>query len=31
MRGRNSDFDQFDPPEDGGVDPAGVVAVRLPE
>jgi len=32
MRGRNSDFDQFEPPEDGGVDPAAaVVAVRLPE
>ena len=21
MRGRNPDFDQFDPPEDGGVEP----------
>jgi quercetin dioxygenase-like cupin family protein len=31
MRGRNSDFDQFDPPEDGGVDPAAVIAVRLSE
>jgi quercetin dioxygenase-like cupin family protein len=29
MRGRNPDFDQYDPPEDGGVDPASVVAVRL--
>jgi quercetin dioxygenase-like cupin family protein len=31
MRGRNPDFDQFDPPEDGGVDPAAVVVTRLPE
>jgi mannose-6-phosphate isomerase-like protein (cupin superfamily) len=31
MRGRNTDFDQFDPPEDGGIDPAAVVAVRLSE
>ena len=31
MRDRNPDFDQFDPPEDGGVDPATVVAVRLPQ
>jgi quercetin dioxygenase-like cupin family protein len=29
MRGRNPDFDQFDPPEDGGMDPAAVVVVRL--
>jgi quercetin dioxygenase-like cupin family protein len=29
MRGRNPDFDQFDPPEDGGVDPAAVVVARL--
>jgi quercetin dioxygenase-like cupin family protein len=30
MRGRNPDFDQFDPPEDGGLDPASaLVAVRL--
>ncbi len=29
MRGKNSDFDQFDPPEDGGVDPAAVVTTRL--
>jgi len=27
MRGRNRDFDQFDPPEDGGVDPATSVFV----
>jgi quercetin dioxygenase-like cupin family protein len=29
MRGRNPGFDQFDPPADGGVDPAAVVAVQL--
>jgi quercetin dioxygenase-like cupin family protein len=29
MRGRNPGFDQFDPPEDGGLDPAAIVAVRL--
>jgi quercetin dioxygenase-like cupin family protein len=29
MRGRNPGFDQHDPPEDGGVDPASIVAVRL--
>jgi quercetin dioxygenase-like cupin family protein len=29
MRGRNLDFDQFDPPEDGGVDPAAVVMAGL--
>jgi quercetin dioxygenase-like cupin family protein len=31
LRGRNPDFDQHDPPEDGGADPASVVAVRLSE
>jgi quercetin dioxygenase-like cupin family protein len=31
LRGRNPDFDQFDPPSDGGVDPSAVVAVRLAE
>jgi quercetin dioxygenase-like cupin family protein len=30
LRGRNPDFDQHDPPADGGVDPATVVATRLP-
>ena len=29
MRGRNPAFDQFDPPEDGGVDPAAVVVAEL--
>jgi quercetin dioxygenase-like cupin family protein len=29
MRGKNPAFDQFDPPEDGGVDPAAVVIARL--
>jgi quercetin dioxygenase-like cupin family protein len=29
MRGRNPDFDQYDPPADGGVDPAALIAVRL--
>jgi mannose-6-phosphate isomerase-like protein (cupin superfamily) len=29
MRGRNPDFDQHDPPPDGGADPASAVAVRL--
>jgi quercetin dioxygenase-like cupin family protein len=29
LRGRNPGFDQHDPPADGGVDPAAVVAVRL--
>jgi len=29
MRGKNTGFDQFDPPEDGGVDPAAVVIARL--
>ena len=31
LRGRNHDFDQHDPPADGGVDPAAIVAVRLSE
>jgi quercetin dioxygenase-like cupin family protein len=31
LRGRNPDFDQHDPPADGGVDPASIVAVRLPQ
>lgn len=31
MRGRNPHFDQFDPPEDGGVDPDAVVVARLAE
>jgi quercetin dioxygenase-like cupin family protein len=30
LRGRNPDFDQHDPPADGGVDPAAIIAVRLP-
>jgi quercetin dioxygenase-like cupin family protein len=29
LRGRNRDFDQHDPPADGGLDPSEVVAVRL--
>ncbi|HUF01329.1 MAG TPA: cupin domain-containing protein [Gaiellaceae bacterium] len=29
LRGRNPDFDQHDPPDDGGVDPSAIVAVRL--
>ena len=29
LRGQNPDFDQHDPPADGGVDPAAIVAVRL--
>ena len=29
LRGRNPDFDQHEPPADGGADPASVVAVRL--
>ncbi len=29
LRGKNPSFDQYDPPEDGGVDPASIVAVRL--
>jgi mannose-6-phosphate isomerase-like protein (cupin superfamily) len=31
MRGRNPDFDQHDPPADGGRDPASAIAVRLSE
>jgi quercetin dioxygenase-like cupin family protein len=31
LRGQNPDFDQHDPPANGGVDPAAVVAVRLSE
>jgi quercetin dioxygenase-like cupin family protein len=30
MRGRNPDFDQHDPPADGGADPATAIVVRLP-
>ena len=29
MRGRNPDFDQFDPPDDGGLDPSHVVTAKL--
>jgi quercetin dioxygenase-like cupin family protein len=29
MRGRKPDFDQHEPPADGGVDPSAIVAVRL--
>lgn len=29
MRGHNPDFDQHDPPEDGGLDPASAITVRL--
>ncbi len=29
LRGRNPDFDQHEPPADGGADPASVVAVKL--
>jgi quercetin dioxygenase-like cupin family protein len=29
LRGRNPDFDQHDPPADGGVDPAATVVTRL--
>jgi quercetin dioxygenase-like cupin family protein len=29
LRGRNPDFDQHDPPADGGADPSAIVAVRL--
>jgi mannose-6-phosphate isomerase-like protein (cupin superfamily) len=29
LRGRNPDFDQHDPPDDGGADPTTAVAVRL--
>lgn len=31
LRGQNPGFDQHDPPEDGGVDPSEIVAVRLAE
>jgi mannose-6-phosphate isomerase-like protein (cupin superfamily) len=31
LRGRNPDFDQHDPPEDGGADPASITVVRLDE
>jgi quercetin dioxygenase-like cupin family protein len=31
LRGRKPDFDQHDPPEDGGVDPAAVVVAQLSE
>jgi quercetin dioxygenase-like cupin family protein len=31
LRGRNPDFDQHDPPDDGGVDPSAIVLVRLPQ
>jgi quercetin dioxygenase-like cupin family protein len=31
LRGRNPDFDQHDPPADGGADPSTAVLVRLPE
>ena len=30
LRGQNPDFDQHDPPADGGVDPTAIVATRLP-
>jgi quercetin dioxygenase-like cupin family protein len=29
LRGRNPEFDQHDPPADGGTDPASAIAVRL--
>jgi quercetin dioxygenase-like cupin family protein len=29
MRGKNSTFDQFDPPEDGGLDPSLAIVARL--
>jgi quercetin dioxygenase-like cupin family protein len=29
MRGKNRDFDQFDPPGGGGLDPAAIVVARL--
>jgi mannose-6-phosphate isomerase-like protein (cupin superfamily) len=29
LRGRKPDFDQHDPPEGGGIDPATVIVVRL--
>jgi mannose-6-phosphate isomerase-like protein (cupin superfamily) len=31
LRGRNPDFDQHDPPADGGADPSTAVLVQLPE
>jgi mannose-6-phosphate isomerase-like protein (cupin superfamily) len=31
LRGRNPDFDQHDPPEDGGADPESVTVVQLDE
>jgi quercetin dioxygenase-like cupin family protein len=31
LHGRNPNFDQHDPPADGGVDPSSIVAVRLPQ
>jgi mannose-6-phosphate isomerase-like protein (cupin superfamily) len=31
LRGQNPDFDQHDPPEDGGADPATVSVIRLSE
>lgn len=31
LRGSKSDFDQLEPPEDGGVDPSAVVVVQLSE
>ena len=31
LRGRNPDFDQHDPPADGGADPSTAVLVRLPD
>jgi quercetin dioxygenase-like cupin family protein len=30
LRGRNPDFDQYDPPTDGGADPASAILVRFP-
>jgi quercetin dioxygenase-like cupin family protein len=30
LRGQNPDFDQHDPPADGGVDPTAIVAAHLP-
>jgi quercetin dioxygenase-like cupin family protein len=29
LRGQNPDFDQHDPPADGGIDPSALIAVRL--
>jgi quercetin dioxygenase-like cupin family protein len=31
LRGRNPDFDQHDPPDDGGTDPSSIVLARLSE